>query len=61
MFSIEKLNLTWNKQTKCSKLCPLSKLFQIASRGRGMGIWDGNLIKSGVTTQFFFKAINNIL
>ena len=35
--SIEKLNLTWNKQPIFKKLGPLSIDFQIALRGRGDG------------------------
>ena len=35
MLSIEKLNLTWNKQTNFNKLGPLSRVFQIMVRGRG--------------------------
>ena len=34
--SIEKLNLTWNKQTNFSKLRPLPRVFQIELRGRRM-------------------------
>ena len=30
IFSIEQLNLTWNRQTNFTKLRPLSKVFQIA-------------------------------
>ena len=36
MFSIKKLNLTWNKQTNFNKLGPLSRVFQTALRGGGM-------------------------
>ena len=70
IFSIEKLNLTWNKQTNFNKLDPLSRLSQIALRGRRdgefewgkffywvVGIWEGLIL----TTQAFFKAKNNIL
>ena len=35
--SIERLNLTWNKQTNFNKLRPLPGVFQIELRGRGMG------------------------
>ena len=35
---LEKLNLTWNKQMKVNKLGSLSRVFQIASRGRGMDL-----------------------
>ena len=35
--SVEKLNLTWNKQTNFNKLVPLFRVFKIALRGRGMG------------------------
>ena len=33
-----KLNLTWNKQMKVNKVGSLSRVFQIASRGRGMDL-----------------------
>ena len=38
ILSIEKLSLTWNKQTHCSKLGPLSRIFQIVWRQRL--VWD---------------------
>ena len=37
ILSIEKLNLTWNKQTNFNKRGPLPRVFQIVLRGRGMG------------------------
>ena len=36
ILSIEKLNLTWNKQTNVNKLRRLPRVFQIELRGRGM-------------------------
>ena len=41
MFSIKKLNLTWNKQTNFNKLRPLSKVIQIVVRDRGLGNLPG--------------------
>ena len=39
IFSIEKLKLTWNRQTNSNKLDPFSRVFQIALSSRGWG-WD---------------------
>ena len=61
---IEKLNLTWDKQTNFNKLGPLPRIFLIVLMGRGMGnlsrgvfyrvakIWQGVI----VAAQTFFKA-----
>ena len=37
ILSVEKLNLTCNKQTNFNKLSPLSRVFQVVIRGRGDG------------------------
>ena len=69
IFSIEKLNLTWNKQTNFNKLGPLPRFFQIALRGRGMGNLPGTNFfigwwESGKEwfwpLKTFFKTKNNI-
>ena len=61
VLSIEKLNLTWNKQI--NKLGPLPRVFQVVLRGRRdgnlpegffywlVGIWQGVIL----TTRTFFK------
>ena len=41
--SIEKLNLTWNKQTNFNKFGPLPRVFQIVLRDRGMGKLPGGI------------------
>ena len=45
--SIEKLNLTWNKQTNFNKLVPLPRVFQIVLRSREMGNLAGGIFLSG--------------
>ena len=63
ILSIEKLNLTWNKQTNFNKLCSFSRVFQILLSSRGgiclgeffcqvVGIWQGVIL----TSQTFFKV-----
>ena len=50
IFSIEKLNWTWNKETNFNKLGRFfSRVFQIALRGRGWGweICPGGIFLSG--------------
>ena len=47
MFLVEKSNLTWNKQTNFSKLGLLSRVFQIALRGKGMGNLPGEFFLLG--------------
>ena len=70
IFSREKLNLTWNKQTNFHKLGPLSWVFQTPLRGGGDGkfvlgklfCWVvGMLQRVNMTTQTFFEAKSNIL
>ena len=47
ILSIEKLNLTWNKQTNFNKLGPLPRGFQTVLRGRRMGNFPGGIFLLG--------------
>ena len=63
--SIEKVNLTWNKQTNFKKLDLLSRDFQIASRDRGYGkfawviflLGCGNRRRSDFEQSIYFSKL----
>ena len=59
VFSIESLNLFWNKQTNMNKLGPLSRVFQIALTGRRMGNFPsggGNQTRSDIDHSNPFQS-----
>ena len=47
ILSVEKLNLTWNKQTNTNTLGPLFRVFQMVLRGKGMGNLMGGAFSIG--------------
>ena len=57
---IEKLNLTWNKQTSLNKLGSLSRVFQIVVRGRRHGkfAWGLFLLGGGNLTTSDFDHLH---
>ena len=57
---IEKLNLTWNKQTSLNKLGSLPRVFQIVVRGRRNGkfAWKIFLLGGGNLTRSDFDHLN---
>ena len=47
ILSVQKLNLTWSKQTIFNKFSPLPRVFQIVLRDREIGNLSGKIYLSG--------------